>query len=82
MSYFRQIIEALPETLIVPAELRNRRVEIIMLPLDEVAPNGKPAAVDANGWLVGFFEETEGRWSGEPLVREPQGDYETRLEFE
>ena len=82
MSYFRQIIEALPETLIVPAELRNRRVEIIMLPLDEVAPNGKPAAVDANGWPLGFFEETEGRWSGEPLVREPQGDYETRLEFE
>ena len=82
MSYFRQIIEALPETLIVPAELRNRRVEIIMLPLDEVAPNGKPAAVDANGWPLGFFQETEGRWSGEPLVREPQGDYETRLEFE
>lgn len=82
MSYFRQMIEALPATITVPADLRNRRVEMIMLPLDEVAPNGKPAAVDANGWPEGFFEETFGCWAGEPLVREPQGDYETRLEFE
>lgn len=42
MPYFRQIIEALPETITVPSALRNRRVEIIMLPLDEVASNGTP----------------------------------------
>ena len=82
MPYYRQIIEALPETITVPSALRNRRVEIIILPLDEIAVNGKPAAVDANGWPEGFFEETFGCWVGEPLVREPQGDYETRLEFE
>ena len=82
MPYFRQIMEALPETITVPSALRNRRVEIIMLPLDEIAPNGKSATVDANGWPEGFFEETFGCWAGEPLVREPQGDYETRLEFE
>lgn len=80
MSYFRQIIEALPETLIVPAELRNRRVEIIMLPLDEVAPNGKPAAVDANGWPLGFFEETFGSMPDFP-EREAQGEYEVREEY-
>ncbi|MCX6045312.1 MAG: hypothetical protein NT075_09370 [Chloroflexi bacterium] len=82
MNYFRQIIEELPETIIAPPELRHRRVEIIILPLDEVIGNGKSTAVDANGWPLGFFEETEGRWAGEPLVREPQGEYETRLEFE
>ncbi|MEJ5308722.1 MAG: hypothetical protein WHX52_03040 [Anaerolineae bacterium] len=29
-------------------------------------------------WPVGFFETTAGMWAGEPLVREPQGVYETR----
>ncbi len=82
MTYFRQIIEVLPETITVPPELRHRRVELIILPLDESTANGKATAVDANGWPLGFFEETEGCWAGEPLVREPQGDYETRLEFE
>lgn len=28
MSYYRQIIEALPETITVPSALRNRRVEV------------------------------------------------------
>ncbi|MFN8487760.1 MAG: hypothetical protein U0350_09230 [Caldilineaceae bacterium] len=82
MTYFRQIIDALPETITVPPEFRQRRVELIILPLDESTVNGQAAAVDANGWPLGFFDETEGRWAGEPLAREPQGDYETRLEFE
>ena len=82
MPYFRQIIDALPEIIIAPQALRHRRVEIIILPLDEEVVNGKTTPVDANGWPLGFFEETEGCWAGEPLVREPQGEYETRLEFE
>lgn len=80
MPYYRQIIEALPETITVPSALRNRRVEIIMLPLDEIAVNGKPAAVDANGWPEGFFEETFGSMPDFP-ERELQGEYETREEF-
>ncbi|MFP4394393.1 MAG: hypothetical protein ACLFTI_03935 [Anaerolineales bacterium] len=32
-------------------------------------------------WPAGFFEATAGRWAGDPLVREPQGDYETRAEL-
>ncbi len=32
-------------------------------------------------WPTGFFEATAGKWAGEPLVREPQGDYETRIEL-
>lgn len=80
MSYFRQIIEALPETITVPSALRNRRVEIIMLPLDEVVPNGKPTAVDANGWPLGFFDETFGSMPDFP-EREPQGEYEIREDY-
>lgn len=29
-------------------------------------------------WMPGFFEEVIGGWVGEPLIREPQGEYETR----
>ena len=32
----------------------------------------------SKGWRPGFFEEVIGGWVGEPLVREPQGEYETR----
>ncbi len=80
MTYFRQIIDALPEIIIAPPALRHRRVEIIFLPLDEVVVNDKPTAVDANGWPVGFFEETFGSIPDFP-EREPQGEYEIREEL-
>lgn len=38
--------------------------------------------LDANGWPIGFFEATAGCFQGAPLVREPQGDYEERLELD
>jgi hypothetical protein len=34
--------------------------------------------VEAEGWPPGFFERTAGAWQGEPLTREPQGEYEER----
>ena len=75
MTYFRQIIDEVTATITVPVELRHRRVEVIILPLDEVSSNGaahndQTVAVDANGWPVGFFEETFGSLSGFP-EREP-----------
>jgi hypothetical protein len=33
---------------------------------------------EAVGWPPGFFEQTAGAWQGEPLTREPQGEYEAR----
>ncbi|MBI5934704.1 MAG: hypothetical protein HY867_13440 [Chloroflexi bacterium] len=32
-------------------------------------------------WPVNFFTDVVGCWEGAPLVREPQGTYETRSEF-
>jgi hypothetical protein len=32
-------------------------------------------------WPANFFTEIIGGWEGAPLVREPQGTYETRSEF-
>ena len=86
MTYFRQIIDEVTETITVPLELRHRRVEIIILPLDDAVNNGavhneQAAAVDANGWPLGFFEETFGSLPDVP-EREPQGDYEVREEWQ
>jgi hypothetical protein len=38
-------------------------------------------ALDANGWPVGFFEETFGSLAADPLQRLPQDSPETREEI-
>jgi len=41
-----------------------------------------PAGDIDSDWPPDFFETTAGAWAGEPMVREPQGDYEVRDELE
>jgi hypothetical protein len=77
MHAVRQIIDDAPDTIPVPPEMRHKRIEILFLPLDEA-----PTEKDAHGWPIGFFEATAGAWEGEPLTREPQGEYEQRLELD
>jgi hypothetical protein len=80
MTHFRQIYDQVPATITIPLALRHRRVEVIILPLDEPIPSGVAEAVDANGWPVGFFEETFGSIPDFP-ERESQGEYEDREAF-
>ncbi len=40
-----------------------------------------PIIESVAGWPPDFFTEVVGEWQGEPLVREPQGQYETRNEL-
>lgn len=80
MQPIRQIYQDAPDSITIPEELRHQAVEVIIWPLGEATPIKEET--DANGWPVGFFEATAGAWAGEPLVREPQGDYEQRLELE
>jgi hypothetical protein len=49
-------------------------------PLPE-EPDRQCARFPARDWLPGFFEQTAGAWQG-PLVREDQGQYETREPYE
>lgn len=81
MNPFRQIIEDGPEMIAIPPELRHQRLEVIIWPLERGEPVQSSTAT-SHGWPVGLFERTAGAWQGEPLVREPQGDYESRLAFE
>ncbi len=80
LTFQRTIYEVAPALVEVPLELRQRRVEVIILALDEQSPNGNGGATDALGWPVGFFEETFGSIPDFP-EREPQGEYEIRDEL-
>lgn len=77
MQAIRQIIEDAPETVVIPEALRHHKLEVIFRVIDEPL-----AERDETGWPIGFFERTSGAWQGEPLVREPQGDFDPRLELE
>lgn len=63
-------------TLQVPVKATNTDLEVVLI----VRP--VTAATSEHGWPAGFFEGTYGSFSAEPLVREPQGEYEVREELE
>ena len=81
MNFYRETIKNAPSVISIPREMRNRDVEIIILPLDEESENGGAVKVDANGYPIGFFEETAGSLPDFP-DREPQPGQPDREEIE
>lgn len=82
MNFYRETIKNVPSVITVPKELRNRRVEVIILPLDEPTENGaEELEVDKNGYPIGFFEQTFGSLPDFP-EREPQPVQADREEIE
>ncbi len=59
----------------IPTEMRETDLDVVII-YQPIA--GMPAQADAHGWTPGFFERTAGRWQGESLSRESQGEYEQR----
>jgi hypothetical protein len=53
-------------------------VVVVVEPVASVPPCASAAASESLGWSPGFFEETAGKWEGDPLVRPEQGEYEVR----
>jgi hypothetical protein len=55
----------------MPPEFADQDVDLVVVfePLK---------SAEAIGWPPGFFERTAGAWQGEPLTREPQGEYQER----
>ncbi|MGH9948304.1 MAG: hypothetical protein ACRD6X_14060 [Pyrinomonadaceae bacterium] len=82
MDFYRQTIKNAPSMIAVPDEMRNRDVEVIILPLDQ---NGKAEVDvierDAMGYPLGFFEETAGSIPDFP-EREPQPPHDIREPIE
>lgn len=57
MQAIRQIYESLPDVISVPSEMRRRKVEVIILPLDEgeieiVAETARPQFGNARGQVI------------------------------
>lgn len=75
MQPIRQIYQDAPDSIIIPDELRHQPVEIIIWPLNQTTLS--TAETDANGWPIGFFEQTFGSIPDFP-EREAQGEYEER----
>ncbi len=74
MNAVRKIYENLPPTIKTPVSLKNRRVEVILLPLDGDADSGRSKALKKAYPIDDFI----GAWKGERLVRPDQGDFEVR----
>lgn len=73
MIVIRQIHEHLANVIEVPAEIRDRRTEVIFLGIDapaEVLPDGAEFSTDKFFGSLPDFPE-----------RAPQGEFETRLEL-
>lgn len=83
MDFYRETVKNAPSMIRVPIpnELRNRNVEIIILPLNEKIKNGDVVEVDKNGYPIGFFERTFGSLPDFP-DREPQPIQLDREEIE
>jgi len=77
MFAIRQIHNDPADVIPVPLELRHRKTEVIFIALED--PIVTPKADD--GQRASVLASLAGCWEGE-LEREPQGDYETRQEWE
>ncbi|NCT22398.1 hypothetical protein GW781_14750 [bacterium] len=64
-----------------PIGMPNTDVEVILVVSPLKKSSKAKIAKKHPGWPPEFFSEIVGGWQGEPLVREPQGDYETRDEL-
>lgn len=73
MNGMRKIYENLPAMIPCPEHLIDRRVELILLPLDE-----DEAIRSDRQKVIPSLDELIGAWQGEPLTRPEQGDFEDR----
>ncbi len=63
-----------------PIGITNAELDVVLI-INPATKKHNEQDAQAKGWPPGFFTEVVGGWQGEPLVREPQGNYETRNEL-
>ena len=66
--------------LAIPVEVANQRYRMIIVVVPETdvpVSDSKP-----NAWPPGFIESTYGSMQDESFIRQPQGEFEQRLELE
>ena len=57
MNFYRETIKNAPSFIAIPKEMRNRDVELIILPLDETENSEAEVERDANGYPIGFLKK-------------------------
>ena len=62
----------------VPTNIKNAELEVVVTLKNIISTSENRKKLE---WSPGFFEKTAGAWEGEPLQREPQGEYENREEL-
>lgn len=82
MQAFRQTIEEAPAviSISIPVYLRNHRVEILILPMEDESSANPMKEDKEDKWRPGFFDATFGSSPDFP-PRESPGDYEHREEL-
>lgn len=73
MDTVRRIYKKLPGKIDAPKSLKDRKVEVIMLPLEE-----DNEFLDNSRKKVDTIKEFIGSWKGEPMIRPDQGEFEVR----
>ena len=68
MQPIRLIYQNAPSMINIPKQFNGHAIEVIIWPLDKSEVK-QSVETDANGWPIGFFDETVGAWAGEPLER-------------
>ena len=84
MEAIRQVYEKLPEVITVPAEMRDRRVEVILMPLDE-EPDIAALAAELGLKPEEIVDPHILRFAGclpDFPPRAPQGEYPVRQELD
>jgi hypothetical protein len=67
----------LPAMIEMPREFQHHPVQITIVPLDDASSSSEKKNGRPTTWLANFA----GKWQGETLVREEQGEYEARDEL-
>lgn len=75
MQAIRQIVDAVGNTLTIsiPQHFCNHRIEVILLPCEEIASTSMHST-----WPAGFLDKLVGSMEEDPIHRFPQGIYENR----
>lgn len=62
----------------VPLGMKDADLDVVLI-VNQLHEKEKP---DSGKWPPGFFPETFGSFCSDPLIRDPQGDFETREDHE
>ncbi len=77
MNALKLVYDDLPPVVEMPKEFQHHSVQITIAPLEKNTTPQEQSTNNPPAWLVNFA----GKWQGERLVREDEGEYESRDEL-